>query len=37
VIAAIDGEFAKALPPNADFSVVTALVRERAMTLKDKA
>jgi serine/threonine-protein kinase HipA len=37
VIAAIDGEFAKALPPNADFSAVTALVRQRAVTLKDKA
>lgn len=37
VIGAIDGEFAKALPVDADFSAVTALVRERAVTLKDKA
>ncbi len=37
VIAAIDGEFAKTLPPNADFSAVTALVRQRAVTLKNKA
>jgi serine/threonine-protein kinase HipA len=37
VIVAIDGEFAKALPSYADFSVVKALVRERAATLKDKA
>jgi serine/threonine-protein kinase HipA len=37
VIAAIDGEFAKALPSDADFSVVKALVRERAATLKGKA
>jgi serine/threonine-protein kinase HipA len=37
VIAAIDGEFAKALPSDADFPVVKALVRERAVTLKGKA
>jgi len=37
VIAAIDGEFANALPPDADFSVVKALVHERAVTLKEKA
>jgi serine/threonine-protein kinase HipA len=37
VIAAIDGEVAKALPPDADFSAVKALVRARAVTLKDKA
>jgi serine/threonine-protein kinase HipA len=37
VIAAIDGEFAKALPSDADFSLVKAVVRERAVTLKDKA
>ena len=37
VIAAIDGEFAKALPQDADFSAVKALVRGRAATLKDKA
>jgi serine/threonine-protein kinase HipA len=37
VIAAIDGEFAKALPSNADFSTVKTLVHERAVTLKDKA
>jgi serine/threonine-protein kinase HipA len=37
VIAAIDGKFAKALPSDADFSAVTALVRQRAVTLKDKA
>lgn len=37
VIAAIDGEFAMALPPDADFSTVKALVRERAVMLKDKA
>jgi serine/threonine-protein kinase HipA len=36
-IAAIDGEFAKALPSDADFSAATALVRQRAVTLKDKA
>jgi serine/threonine-protein kinase HipA len=33
VIAAIDGEFAKALPPDSDFSVVKALVRARAMIM----
>jgi serine/threonine-protein kinase HipA len=33
VIAAIDGEFAKALPPDADFSAVKALVHTRAVTL----
>jgi serine/threonine-protein kinase HipA len=37
VIAAIDGEFAKKLSSNADFSAVEALVRQRAVTLKDKA
>ena len=37
VITAIDGEFAKALPSNADFSAVKAVVRERAVTLKNKA
>jgi serine/threonine-protein kinase HipA len=37
VIAAIDGEFARALPSDADFSVVKTLVRERAMALKDNA
>ena len=37
IIAAIDGQFAKALPPDADFSAVKALVRERAVTLKGKA
>ena len=37
VIVAIDAEFAKALSQNADFSVVEALVRERAVKLKDKA
>jgi serine/threonine-protein kinase HipA len=37
VIAAIDNEFAKALPSDADFSVVKSLVRERAVTLKGKA
>jgi serine/threonine-protein kinase HipA len=37
VIAAIDGELAKALPSVSDFSVVKALVRERAVTLRDKA
>jgi serine/threonine-protein kinase HipA len=37
VIAAIDGEFAKALPSDADFSLVKTLVRERAVTLKEKA
>ena len=37
VIAAIDGEFARALPPDADFTTVKALVRARAETLKDKA
>ncbi len=36
VIAAIDSEFAKALLPDTDFSVVKALVGERAMKLKDK-
>jgi len=36
VIAAIDGEFTRALSPNADFSTVEAIVRERAMTLRDK-
>jgi serine/threonine-protein kinase HipA len=34
VIAAIEGEFAKALPSAADFSVVKSLVRERAVVLK---
>jgi serine/threonine-protein kinase HipA len=33
VIAAIDCEFAKALPPDADFSAVKALVRARAMIM----
>ena len=37
VIAAIDGEFAKALPLDADVSAVKAVVRERAVTLKNKA
>ncbi len=37
VIAAIDGEFAKVLPPDADFSAVKAVVGERAAALKDKA
>jgi serine/threonine-protein kinase HipA len=37
VIAAIDGEFARALPSDADFSAVKAVVRERALMLKDKA
>lgn len=37
VIAAIDGEFASALPSDSDFSMVKTLVRERAVTLKDKA
>jgi serine/threonine-protein kinase HipA len=37
VIAAIDGEFAKALPSDSDFSTFKTLVRERAVTLKDKA
>ena len=37
VIAGIDGEFAKELPSDSDFSVVKALVRERAVTLKGKA
>lgn len=37
VIAAIDAEFARALSPDADFSTVEAIVRERAMTLRDKA
>ena len=37
VTTAIDGEFAKALLSDSDFSVVKALVRERAVTLKDKA
>ena len=36
VVAAIDDDFAKALPPDADFSAVKALVRERAVTLTDK-
>jgi serine/threonine-protein kinase HipA len=36
VIAAIDGEFTRALSPDADFSTVEAIVRERAMTLRDK-
>jgi serine/threonine-protein kinase HipA len=36
VIAAIDSGFARALSPNADFSTVEAIVRERAMTLRDK-
>ena len=37
VIVAIDGEFVKALPLAADFSAAKAVVRERAMTLKNKA
>jgi serine/threonine-protein kinase HipA len=37
VVAAIDGEFGKALPSAADFSVVKSLVRERAVMLKDRA
>jgi serine/threonine-protein kinase HipA len=37
VVAAIDGEFAKALPSDADFSAVKALVRERAVMLREKA
>jgi hypothetical protein len=37
VVAAVDGEFAKTLPSDADFSTVKALVRERATTLKNKA
>jgi serine/threonine-protein kinase HipA len=37
VTTAIDGEFAKALPSDADFTTVKTLVRERAMALKDKA
>ena len=37
VIASIDGEFAKALPWDSDFSTVKTLVRERAVTLSDKA
>lgn len=37
VIAAIDGEFAKALPSASDFSAVRALVRERARLLLGKA
>jgi serine/threonine-protein kinase HipA len=37
VIEAIDGQFAKALPSAANFSVVKSLVRERAVTLKGKA
>ena len=36
VIAAIDGEFAKRLPPDTDFSAVKALVRERAAVLRGK-
>jgi serine/threonine-protein kinase HipA len=36
VIAAIDGEFTRALSPDADFSTVEAIVRERAMRLRDK-
>ena len=36
VIAAIDGEVAKALPSNADFEEVKALIRDRAVTLKGK-
>ena len=36
VIAAIDSEFTRALSPDADFSTVEAIVRERAMTLRDK-
>lgn len=36
VIAAIDSGFARALSPNADFSTVEAIVRERAMRLRDK-
>lgn len=37
VIAALDGEFAKSLPANADFSAVRALVHDRAMRLRAKA
>jgi serine/threonine-protein kinase HipA len=37
VVAAIDGEFGKALPSDADFSAVKALVRERAVALKGEA
>lgn len=37
VIAAIDAEFAKALSPDADFSTVELIVRERAIRLRDKA
>jgi serine/threonine-protein kinase HipA len=37
VIDAIDGKFAKALPSDSDFSAVKALVRERAVMLKDRA
>ena len=37
VIAAIDSEFAKTLPQDANFSAVKALVRARAMMLKDRA
>jgi serine/threonine-protein kinase HipA len=36
VIAAIDGEFAKALPSDADFSAVKALVGKRALALQDR-
>jgi serine/threonine-protein kinase HipA len=36
VMAAIDGGFARALSPDADFSTVEAIVRERAMRLRDK-
>ena len=37
IISAIDSEFANALPSDADFSAVKMLVRERAVTLKEKA
>jgi serine/threonine-protein kinase HipA len=37
VIDAVDGEFARGLPSGSDFSVVKALVCERAVTLKNKA
>jgi serine/threonine-protein kinase HipA len=37
VLAAIDGEFAHALPSDADFTTVKALVRERAVMLQDRA
>jgi serine/threonine-protein kinase HipA len=37
VIAAIDGEFAKALPQDVDFSAVKELVRERTVMLTERA